>query len=151
MNYACRHKRGIVGPAEPGSRARVLNRMNPINTNQTSRQALGTISALQSTVFEHPTNSSQLHGVTSKKILIGIGQTTIELSLPGCASVRVLTTRSATADAGEAIGSRNAVTWSQQRPRRTLSPPTSIDCVLHTYVQNENLPTGREHPRNLRL
>ncbi|UNI84467.1 putative VP3 [Pheasant-associated gyrovirus] len=125
--------------------------MNPNITHRTSHHPHGTTSELQSTVFEHPINLSQHHGVTSKKILIGIGSTTIELSLPGCASVRVLTTRSATADAGEATGSRRPATWSPPRPRRTRSPPTSIGCVLHTYEQNENLITGKENLRSLRL
>nr|AIZ95197.1 VP3 [Gyrovirus GyV3] len=95
----------------------------------------------RSVIYEHPINLSQSAGILSKEIQIGLGSTIITVSLPGYASVRVLTTRSATAEASEDTGSRRQRDCPHRRPRRTQSPEISIGLSARELQHNENLIT----------
>nr|WIC83140.1 VP3 [Gyrovirus galga1] len=114
-----------------------------MQTPRSRRRATTTQSELL-TAYEHPTSSSPPAETTSIEIQIGIGSTIITLSLPGYASVRVLTTRSAPADDGGVTGSRRLVDLSHRRPRRTSSPEIYVGFSAKERRQKENLITLRE-------
>ncbi|AGZ20420.1 VP3 [Gyrovirus Tu789] len=106
-----------------------------------------------STGSSRATNSSPSVGTHCKEILIGLGSVTIALSLPGCATVRVLTTRSATADSGEDTGSRSALDLRTPAARQRTLEPRRIcaDCASLVPLQKENLITSTVVKRGLRL
>ncbi|UYW60694.1 VP3 [Gyrovirus homsa1] len=123
--------------------------MEPGLGHQTPR----TTETSRSVIFEHPISSSESVGTLSKEIQIGLGSTIITVSLPGFASVRVLTTRSATAGASDATGSRRQQDCPHRRPRRTRSPEISIAWSCVETQQKENWITSRTEklPKRKRL
>ncbi|AIR09407.1 VP3 [Gyrovirus GyV7-SF] len=101
-----------------------------------SRQAPEHTSGRPMETSEQVTNSSALGGTVSKEILIGIGSITITLSLPGSATVRVLTTRSAPVDLSEATGSKNALDLRMPAAKRRR---ILVDCSVKENEQNRKL------------
>ncbi|AWT08463.1 hypothetical protein [Gyrovirus 10] len=85
------------------------------------------------------TSSAMSAGTNCKILLIGIGQTTIELSLPGYATVKLLTVRSVPVPHSETTGTRQMPHLLQiHQHRQTWTPLQSSE--------QENVPDVRSSP-----
>nr|AWT08466.1 VP3 [Gyrovirus 10] len=91
------------------------------------------------------TSSAMSAGTNSKILLIGIGPTTIELLLPGSATVKLLTVRSVPVPHSETTGTR--LMQQLQRTPRHRQTWTPLQSYEQENEPEERSSQGRENRR----